>query len=80
MLLLARKEGEKVLIYPGRDTSPEMTLAELFEHGAIEIIIHKHDKGKARIGIEAPAPLKVRRAEIEERRSWPASTDESLLF
>jgi len=80
MLMLTRNEGEKLLIYPDRDTDPEMTLAELFKNGPIEILIQKHNHGQTKVGIEAPVSLMIRREEVLERRSWPVSTDESLSF
>jgi sRNA-binding carbon storage regulator CsrA len=53
MLCLTRKEGESILIYP--ENIPEnMTVAELFAGGPIEIIISKINYSQCKVLLSAP--------------------------
>ena len=64
MLNLTRKEQESILIFPAEDLDPEMTVAELFSDGVIEIYLDKVKDIKVRIGIDAPKALNIVRGEL----------------
>ena len=40
MLLLVRHENESLFIQPAKDVDPNMTIAELFKDGPLEIYVH----------------------------------------
>ena len=64
MLLLTRKEGEDILIFPAPDLNPEMTVAELFKDGPITIRLSHISRTQTRIGIDAPMALQIVRPEL----------------
>ncbi len=66
MLTLTRKERESLFIEPFEDIDPNMTVAELFANGGIEIYLDKVQNKKIRIGIEAPEALNIVRGELCE--------------
>jgi sRNA-binding carbon storage regulator CsrA len=70
MLVLTRKEGEAILIYPADHISDAMTVKELFSHGPIRININKL-VGTVRIGIDASLDLVVLRNELEKSTHIP---------
>lgn len=61
MLTLERRNGESLQIFPAENIDPKMTVASLFENGAIEIVLKDAQRGKAKIGISAPMELSVSR-------------------
>lgn len=65
MLVLTRRTGESIHIYPSADIPPDMTVAELFRDGPFEIHIRKINPGQVRISIKAPRELTILRHELE---------------
>jgi sRNA-binding carbon storage regulator CsrA len=63
MLVLTRKEGESVVIYPAERIDETMTVRELFIQGPIKVSIAKI-AGQVKLGIDAPPVLKVLRTEL----------------
>lgn len=65
MLVLSRRCGESLLIFPDEGVASELTVAELFAGGPLEITIVKFNGRQARIAIDAPAELMVLRSELQ---------------
>lgn len=59
MLTLTRKENTSLFIEPYEDIDPNMTVAELFADGGIEIYLDKAQHNQIRIGIDAPKALNM---------------------
>jgi sRNA-binding carbon storage regulator CsrA len=57
MLILSRKDAERILIRPGPDLDPRTTVADLFRDGPIEITIFSH--GDVKMGVHAPRQLSI---------------------
>jgi len=64
MLSLSRKENESLFIMPNLDVKPNMTVAELFKDGPIEVYVHDFRKTQIKIGIQAPLELNIVRGEM----------------
>lgn len=64
MLVLERRNGESLKIFPSENLPHDMTVEELFSQGPLEIMLSRGYKGKARIGVKAPAELIIRREEL----------------
>jgi carbon storage regulator CsrA len=61
MLLLSRKVGERFVVHtPGGD---------------VWVTVVAVDRGRARIGIEAPQEYRIYREELLEQREWQGSED-----
>lgn len=69
MLVLTRRPGEWLLIGPWEKLPPETTVRELFADGPIRIGLGRIHKSQAKIVIDAPATLKILRAELVGRDS-----------
>ncbi len=65
MLVLTRRAGESIQIYPSENINPDMTVAELFRDGPFEFHIRKINPGQVRISIQAPRELTILRNELE---------------
>ncbi len=65
MLVLTRRAGESIQIYPSENIDPNMTVAELFRDGPFEFHIRKINPGQVRISIQAPRELTILRNELE---------------
>ena len=65
MLILTRRLGEIVYIYPD-DLPPEMTVAELFSGGQIAIEVLGVKGNQVKLGLHAPKSLKVLRDDANE--------------
>lgn len=61
MLLISRRVGEVVYIYPPDDLPEDMTVSELFEEGQIAIEVKEIKGTQVRIGIDAPQNLSILR-------------------
>ena len=73
MLLVTRKSGQSVYIYPSHEIDQSMTIGELFEDGAIEIVILESTSRQQRMGINAPKGLAIVREEaVNVRTRLPA--------
>ena len=60
MLYLTRTEGESISIYP-EDIPENMTVAELFAGGPINVEIRETRSHQCRLGIHAPEALRIAR-------------------
>ena len=65
MLIVSRKDAESILIRPGDDIDPQMTLADLFKTGPIEITIFSSNGNRVKMGVQAPAQLSIWRKDAE---------------
>lgn len=59
MLIVSRRDTESILIRPGEDIDPEMTLADLFANGPIEITIFSPESHRVKMGVQAPRQLDI---------------------
>lgn len=57
MLIVSRRDAESILIRPGDDIDPQMTLADLFQNGPIEITIFSAGGSRVKMGVQAPEQL-----------------------
>lgn len=64
MLVLSRKEGERLRLYPSANIDPDMTVAELFSHGAIEIEIAAIKGSNVKVAVDAPYGILILRKEL----------------
>lgn len=69
MLVLTRRVGESIFIYPSETLHPDMTVRELFEQGPIRITLTRINGSQSRIGIVAPETLAIAREEVINARS-----------
>lgn len=64
MLVLDRKSGESVLIFPDDKINPDMTVKELFSQGPISISVKYKETGTVKLAINAPGTIKILRKEL----------------
>jgi len=64
MLVLMRRTGESILIYPD-----DMTVAELFADGPIKITVTSTKGPQCQLGFEAPPELAIVKDEIYQEES-----------
>ena len=64
MLVLSRKEGESIILYPSLEVDPDTTVAELFKGGPIRVMMGKLTHYQAQVCIEAPDVLQIARSEL----------------
>lgn len=64
MLVFSRRIGETFVLYPTPDLDPNLTVAELFAHGPIEVSVVELKHHQVRVGIDAPPALLVYRTEL----------------
>jgi sRNA-binding carbon storage regulator CsrA len=64
MLVLSRRSEESVLIQPADGVDENMTLAELFANGPIQIILLGSPGLRVKMGIVAPEQLSIRRKDL----------------
>ncbi len=57
MLIVSRRDAESILIRPGDNIDPSMTLADLFAKGPIEITIFSANSNRVKMGVQAPEQL-----------------------
>jgi sRNA-binding carbon storage regulator CsrA len=65
MLILTRRIGEQIYIYPD-DLPEDMTVKELFEGGQIAIEVLGVKGMQVKIGIDAPKNLTILRDDVEK--------------
>jgi sRNA-binding carbon storage regulator CsrA len=65
MLILTRRIGEQIYIYPD-DLPEDMTVKELFEGGQIPIEVLGVKGMQLKIGIDAPKNLTILRDDVEK--------------
>ena len=57
MLIVSRRDSESIEIRPGDDIDPDMTLADLFRNGPIQITVFSPSGSRVKMGVQAPAQL-----------------------
>lgn len=65
MLIVSRRDAESILIRPGEGIDPQMTLADLFRNGPIEITIFSSGGNRVKMGVQAPEQLSIWRKSNE---------------
>ena len=64
MLVLSRRIGESILIYPSDELDPDTPISALFKDGPIQLTLTRVSGNQARLGIAAPNSLTIARAEL----------------
>jgi sRNA-binding carbon storage regulator CsrA len=64
MLVLTRRVGESIFIFPSADLSPDTPIRDLFKDGAIQLTLTRINGNQARLGIVAPDSLTIAREEV----------------
>lgn len=64
MLNITRRNGESIFIFPSDSLPAEMTVAELFKDGAIEICLFRSNTRQAKIGVKAPEEMVILRDDL----------------
>jgi len=64
MLVLTRRIGESIYIFPSEELEQGTSVDELFANGPIQITLTRVNGNQARIGIVAPATLTIAREEV----------------
>ncbi len=59
MLIVSRRDAESILIRPGDNIDPSMTLGDLFQNGPIEITIFSSNNNRVKMGVQAPEELSI---------------------
>jgi len=59
MLVLTRRVGESVLIYPSEELNPDTPISALFENGPIRLTLTRVNGNQVRLGITAPSCLNI---------------------
>ncbi len=59
MLIVSRRDAESIEIRPGEDTDMQMTLADLFSDGPIEITVFSANGKRVKMGVQAPTELSI---------------------
>ncbi len=59
MLIVSRRDAESILIRPADNIDPNMTLADLFSDGPIEITIFAAGQSRIKMGVQAPPQLSI---------------------
>ncbi|MBT8077575.1 MAG: carbon storage regulator [Gammaproteobacteria bacterium] len=65
MLIVSRRDAESIEIRPGDDIDPQMTLADLFRNGPIEITVFSSGGNRVKMGVQAPRQLSIWRKDSE---------------
>jgi sRNA-binding carbon storage regulator CsrA len=65
MLVLSRRADESIVIQPAEGADGAITLAQLFANGPILITLLGCTGRRAKMGIEAPVQLAIRRKDID---------------
>ena len=64
MLVLSRRADESIVIQPAEGADGNMTMAELFANGPIQITLLGGTGRRIKMGIEAPEQLAIRRKDL----------------
>ena len=64
MLVLSRRADESIVIQPADGVDVNMTMAELFANGPIQITLLGGTGRRIKMGIEAPEQLAIRRKDV----------------
>ena len=65
MLVLSRRADESIVIQPAEGVDGNMTMAQLFANGPIQITLLGGTGRRVKMGIEAPEQLAIRRKDID---------------
>jgi len=68
MLLISRREGEAIFIYPDELLPKDMTVAELFSGNQISLEVKEISGNQVRFGINAPKTLTILRNDAKSVR------------
>jgi sRNA-binding carbon storage regulator CsrA len=63
MLVMSRRADESIVIQPADGVDANITLAQVFANGPIEITLLGGTGRRVKMGIEAPDELSIRRKE-----------------
>lgn len=64
MLVLTRRVGESVFIFPSDELPMDTPISALFADGPIQLTLTRINGNQARIGIVAPQELTIAREEV----------------
>jgi sRNA-binding carbon storage regulator CsrA len=64
MLVIRRRSDESIVIQPAEGADANMTLAQLFADGPIQITLLGGTGRNVKMGIEAPEYLAIRRKDV----------------
>lgn len=64
MLVLTRRVGETVFLFPSDELDPNTPISELFKNGPVEITLTRVNGNQARLGIVAPREFTIAREEV----------------
>ena len=64
MLVLTRRTGESIFIFPSNELDPDTPVSELFKDGPIQLTLTRVNGNQARLGIIAPNSLTIAREEV----------------
>jgi sRNA-binding carbon storage regulator CsrA len=65
MLVLSRRADETIVNQPAEGVDANMTMAELFANGPIQITLLGGTGRRIKMGIDAPEQLSIRRKDID---------------
>ena len=71
MLVITRRSGQSLYIYPSQELDQSMTVRELFQNGVIEIVILESTPKRQRMGVHAPKGLTILREEAVKIHTMP---------
>ena len=74
MLIVTRKTDESITIEPLDGVDPDMTLAEAFRNGPIEVKLIRINRSRVRLAIDAPPEFQVWRGRRDAATMAPMST------
>ena len=66
MLVISRKEAESIRIEPIDGLDPSLTVREAFQNGPIIVTLVRVGGRRARLAVNAPAPLKIWRGGCDD--------------
>ena len=64
MLVLTRRTGESIFIFPSAELDANVPISELFKDGPIQLTLTRVNGNQARLGIIAPDSLTIAREEV----------------
>ena len=64
MLVLTRRTGESIFIFPSDELDTTKPISELFRDGPIQLTLTRVNGNQARLGIIAPDSLTIAREEV----------------
>ena len=64
MLVLTRRVGESIFIFPSNELDADSRISELFKDGPIQLTLTRVNGNQARLGIIAPNSLTIAREEV----------------